>query len=38
MSHAVSDQRLLALDDVSLDAPVVKPPLPEETGHKSKVM
>ncbi len=31
MSHAVSNQRLLALDDVSLDPAVVIPPLPEET-------
>ncbi len=31
VSHAVSNQRLLALDDVSLDPPVVIPPLPEET-------
>lgn len=34
MSHAVSNQRLSALDDVSLDAPVVIPPLPEsEDSH-----
>lgn len=31
MSHAVSNQRLLALDDVSLDSPVVVSPLPKDT-------
>lgn len=31
VSHVVSDQRLLALDDVSLDPLVVIPPLPEDT-------
>lgn len=29
MSHAVSNQRLSALDDVSLDTTVVIPPLPK---------
>lgn len=34
VSHAVSNQRLSALDDVSLDTPVVIPPLPEsEDNH-----
>lgn len=35
MSHAVPNQRLLALDDVSLDAPVVISPLPEDTENNS---
>lgn len=34
MSHAVPNQRLSALDDVSLDTAVVIPPLPEsEDNH-----
>lgn len=28
VSHVVSNQRLLCLDDVPLDPPVVEPPLP----------
>lgn len=33
VSHTVSNQRLLALDYISLDATVVVPPLPEEVDH-----
>lgn len=33
MSHAVSYQWLSALDDVSLDTPVVIPPFPENEDN-----
>lgn len=41
MSHAVPNQRFLALDDVSLNAAVVVAPLPEDMHpreHKSLVV
>lgn len=35
VAHAVSNQRLLALDDVSLNPSVVVPPLPEREADKT---
>lgn len=35
VSHAVSNQRLSALDHISLDTPVVIPPLPESEDKPS---
>ena len=37
VSHAVADQRLLALDDVTLDPPVVVPPLPEHGRDRGRI-
>lgn len=41
MSHAVPNQRFLALDDISLNATVVVAPLPEDVHkreHESRVV
>lgn len=34
MSHTVPNQRFLALDDISLNATVVEPPLPEDVQRR----
>lgn len=36
MSHTVPNQRLLALDDISLNATVVVPPLPEDVQKRQR--